>query len=358
MAAQNPTANTEEIIDLTELIERGSVPEDGQEATAAPAPHDRAEDDLQAHMRGLNDASLPAEAAIDDLLAQMETHESAIPSVAAGGPEPDHPVDPNEKLDMPGLGDVDHLLQSLDLPPQPREETDGDSASASGADAGSQDLDSLLAVDAMLDSLHAAGADAAPQGAAQAAPEPPVGAGQPPAAKPEAAPLSDMPDLDDLLAAGAKEEAPLDPGDLAALLAEAQPEAAAVGTPSRTSAQSAPARPADTAPPTAHAADATTAATPSPGRAAPASAATISADELADLLAAAADDVAAAPEPPAAQSPQPVAEAAPGAAPAPSSAAPVPPAGATPDLTADLDALLAEATAHLDADPTDRKSVV
>ena len=122
MAAQNPTANTEEIIDLTELIERGSVPEDGQEATAAPAPHDRAEDDLQAHMRGLNDASLPAEAAIDDLLAQMETHESAIPSVAAGGPEPDHPVDPNEKLDMPGLGDVDHLLQSLDLPPQPRED--------------------------------------------------------------------------------------------------------------------------------------------------------------------------------------------------------------------------------------------
>ena len=151
MAAQNTHENIEEIIDLTELIEKGRIPEAD---TTASSPESAEEAALNTHMRSLNDSvqNVAAEAEIDDLLAQMEYKDedgadaAATPASqtssgdgsAESGMEltdsdtvspsdfalvrmPDgHIVDPHEELHMPGIGEVDNLLNSLDIPPQPR----------------------------------------------------------------------------------------------------------------------------------------------------------------------------------------------------------------------------------------------
>ncbi|MEG6502571.1 hypothetical protein V6C07_05865, partial [Desulfovibrio sp. 1214_IL3152] len=153
MAAQNAHENTEEIIDLTELIEKGEVPAANEQAEQAePAQTDDDQNGLHSHMRSLNEEGRQTDAEIDDLLAQMEARDDnedfpaegemsfaaaadtatdntaaqqadkpagAETAVAPGG----HIVDPNEKLHMPGMGDVDNLLNSLDIPPQPPQRT-------------------------------------------------------------------------------------------------------------------------------------------------------------------------------------------------------------------------------------------
>lgn len=222
MAAQDTHENTEEIIDLTELIEKGAVPEADTEASSPAAGQD---DDLHTHMRSLNDSgqNVAAEAEIDDLLAQMEykdeggadaeatpaAQSSAGDGSAESGMEqtdsdapvrmPDgHIVDPHEELHMPGIGDVDSLLNSLDIPPQPRPH---DNAAPSPEDTDN-------AVDQMLGSLN---------GASRPAPEESdKGAGTPP--------HKDTTDLDDLLAAGTVPE-PVISDELESLLREATPSA-------------------------------------------------------------------------------------------------------------------------------------
>lgn len=99
----------EEIIDLTELIESGNKG-DGRAAAAyaktAPAEDDGEDDDF-----------------------------AAILAETTGGS--DHKVDPDEQLDMSGMGGIDNLLDSLDIPPQPK-------SGAPRKEASGDDLDSAL----------------------------------------------------------------------------------------------------------------------------------------------------------------------------------------------------------------------
>lgn len=218
MAAQNAHENTEEIIDLTELIEKGEVPATDE---AAPAPTDDDQSGLHSHMRSLNEEGRQADAEIDDLLAQMEARDDSEdipaegemppadtdniaapqddePAFSGTGVAPDgHIVDPNEKLHMPGMGDVDNLLNSLDIPPQPPQRS---TAAPSHRNADE-------AVDQMLDGL--------------------TGAACPTAARPETAANgthADTPDVDELLAAGTVPE-PVISDELEALLSASDPAA-------------------------------------------------------------------------------------------------------------------------------------
>lgn len=229
MAAQDTHENTEEIIDLTELIEKGTVPEAD---TTASSPDASEEDDLHTHMRDLNDSGqdVAAEAEIDDLLAQMEyKDEDGADAAAAPAPRTDagdggaesgmaqadsgatapsdfppvrmpdgHIVDPHEELLMPGIGDVDSLLNSLDIPPQPRPH---EKAAPSPKDTDN-------AVDQMLGNLNGASRPAAEHSSGDAG-------------KPH---HEDMSDLDELLAAGTMPE-PVISDELEALLRESAPSA-------------------------------------------------------------------------------------------------------------------------------------
>lgn len=223
MAAQDTHENTEEIIDLTELIEKGAIPEAD---SAASGPTASEEDELHSHMRSLNDGgqNIAAEAEIDDLLAQMEYKEGDADAAASSAPKADagdgsaesgmaqadsdattpsdfspvrmpdgHIVDPHEELHMPGIGDVDSLLNSLDIPPQPRPHEK--------AAPSPEDTDN--AVDQMLGSLNGASRPAAENPPKDAA----------------TAPHDDMSDLDELLAAGTMPE-PVISDELEALLRE------------------------------------------------------------------------------------------------------------------------------------------
>lgn len=233
MAAQDTHENTEEIIDLTELIEKGAVPEADTDASSPAAAQD---DDLHTHMRSLNDngQNVAADAEIDDLLAQMEYKdeggadaeatpaaqanagdgsaesgmESGMEQTDSDSPAPSdfapvrmpdgHIVDPHEELHMPGIGDVDSLLNSLDIPPQPRPHEK--------AAPSPEDTDN--AVDQMLGNLNGASRPSAENSS--------KGAGK--------APHEDTTDLDELLAAGTMPE-PVISDELESLLRESAPSA-------------------------------------------------------------------------------------------------------------------------------------
>lgn len=157
MVAQNSVENDEEIIDLTELIEKGDVPAADK---AAPAP--RNEDEIQAHMQSLNDPDR-ADDEIDALLAQMESKDdeaaqNVVQDLAPSG-EPEHAfasapslgsstaermVDPHEELNMPGISEVDNLLNSLDIPPQPQEHASDGPPESAEPDSVDNAVDQLL----------------------------------------------------------------------------------------------------------------------------------------------------------------------------------------------------------------------
>ena len=161
MVAQNTAETDEQIIDLTELIEKGEVPasDPSVQAHAHAAAEAMAEkEELQEHLRDLNDGAAKADAEIDDLLAQMDIKADAQEDPAdvaldfsAPSTQTDHHIDPNEQLNMPGMGEVDSLLNSLDIPPQPSERDD-EVASPESTDP---------AVDALLNDFNAPAAPAA-----------------------------------------------------------------------------------------------------------------------------------------------------------------------------------------------------
>ncbi len=91
--AAGKKSSSEEIIDLTELIEKGG----------AEAPY--ASRKVQAQVHHDDDD-------IEALLADMDAGDVA-PKSASGK------VDANENLDMSNMGGIDDLLESLDIPPQP-----------------------------------------------------------------------------------------------------------------------------------------------------------------------------------------------------------------------------------------------
>ena len=348
MVAQNTAETDEQIIDLTELIEKGEVPaSDPSEQTRAHAAAEAAaeKEELQEHLRDLNDGAAKADAEIDDLLAQMDIKADAQEDPAdvaldfsAPSTQTDHHIDPNEQLKMPGMGDVDSLLDSLDIPPQPSDR-EAETASPETPDQ---------AVDALLNDFNAPSAPAAPAAAASAtevAAEPHVNLNAPDldelqasvGAAPQSNPTSE---IDDLLSAAspaanlAAEAAPAAPqktfsnDDLDSLL-----EAAAGQTSGPSPIMTAEPAPQPVAAPQPAAVTQPVAA-PQPG---PSAGMDVDIDSL---LAAAANDM---------QQSFDAGQAAtePEAAPAPVSATPT--AAVTND---DLDSLLAAATAELEAEPS------
>ena len=348
MVAQNTAETDEQIIDLTELIEKGEVPaSDPSEQTRAHAAAEAAaeKEELQEHLRDLNDGAAKADAEIDDLLAQMDIKADAQEDPAdvaldfsAPSTQTDHHIDPNEQLKMPGMGDVDSLLDSLDIPPQPSDR-EAETASPETPDQ---------AVDALLNDFNAPSAPAAPAAAASAtevAAEPHVNLNAPDldellasvGAAPQSNPTSE---IDDLLSAAspaanlAAEAAPAAPqktfsnDDLDSLL-----EAAAGQTSGPSPIMTAEPAPQPVAAPQPGTVTQPVAA-PQPG---PSAGMDVDIDSL---LAAAANDM---------QQSFDAGQAAtePEAAPAPVSATPT--AAVTND---DLDSLLAAATAELEAEPS------
>lgn len=97
MAAYNSQAD-EEIIDLTELIETG----DSNAKSVGPKAYASAAAGVSADSGGDD---------FEDLLS------SAVGK--SGSSESSHPFDADEQLDMSGMGDIDNLLESLDIPVQP-----------------------------------------------------------------------------------------------------------------------------------------------------------------------------------------------------------------------------------------------
>lgn len=194
MVAEKIAETDEEIIDLTELIEKGEAP------AAVVPPAESVKEDISVHMQSLNDGQArQGDAEIDALLAQMEAgdEQPVPPPPAARAAAPEHKVDPHEKLDMSGMVEVDKLLDTLDIPPQPHER--GPDA-AQDADPG--DLDN--AVD---DLLNAMSGSAPRKPASESAQEP---------------------DVHDLLAAASPQpEEPNFADDLDALLASAEAPAPA-----------------------------------------------------------------------------------------------------------------------------------
>ncbi|WP_165070219.1 hypothetical protein [Desulfovibrio sp. ZJ200] len=196
MAAQNIADNDEDIIDLTELIEKGEVP-----ANEAAVSAGQAEEALSAQLQSLNDLPQQADKEIDALLAQMEVKDDGAPADEAATTRK---VDPNEELDMPGMGEVDKLLDTLDIPPQPHEDGAAQAAPGSHADSGS--IDSV--VDDLLNSMS---------------PAPPAHSGS-----------DQKPDVHELLSAASAPEATGDalPDDLEALLQANSPGANPAAGPS------------------------------------------------------------------------------------------------------------------------------
>lgn len=216
MAADTPPVpeeNAEEIIDLTELIERGDA---------------ASTQDIDAHIQSLNAQPKGEDAEIEALLAQMDAGDGTSVSQGPAAPleEPvataaPRAVDPHEQLDMSDMGDIDDLLASLDIPPQPRESAAAAPAEAplnapeapvAAAPAGEEMPQSLdQAMDALLNGN-------APQASRPA-----------PAPSPAAAPAAAAgPSVEELLAAAAAPVAPAAPAapepdldaDLDALLNE------------------------------------------------------------------------------------------------------------------------------------------
>ena len=113
MVAKNTAETDDQIIDLTELIEKGEVPanDPSEQPQAAAAPEVEADQEaLNAHLRGLNDGSSAADAEIDDLLAQMDIKDEGQSDpndvaldFSAPSTQTDHPIDPNEQLLMSAL---------------------------------------------------------------------------------------------------------------------------------------------------------------------------------------------------------------------------------------------------------------
>ena len=302
MVAKNTAETDDQIIDLTELIEKGEVPanDPSEQPQAAAAPEVEADQEaLNEHLRGLNDGSTAADAEIDDLLAQMDIKDEgqdAPNDVALDFSAPstltDHPIDPNEQLHMPGMGDVDSLLNSLDIPPQPSERETEIAAPASANQAASPATNPAAddAVDALLNDFHATA----------------------PAPQAPAEPQNSIPDLDELLASVSAAPATGNTSDIDDLL-----NAGNLAAPK--------AEPATAAPSAAPAAQ-------SPA---------FSNDDLDNLLAAAANGLDVAPSPAQTTAPAPHA-----AAPAPTPAATPAPA-ASPDMGVDIDSLLAAAANDL-----------
>lgn len=181
------------IIDLTELIEPGSAGGKAAEAYAKAAVAENPQDDDFGSI--LADISEPAA-------------------------KSDRKVDPNESLDMSGMGGIDNLLESLDIPPQPRE-----SAKKDAPEPPSDELDSVLDDLLVPDSQKSGTAQAPEPAETEVAAD--LDAMFEDAPAPAATPKSDLDaDLDDILASF-DEPAPKSPAKPAEPPKKSEPDIAA-----------------------------------------------------------------------------------------------------------------------------------
>ena len=136
------TADTEEIIDLTDLIEEG-------EPSATTSRPSAEKDSLEEQLQSLNDVPHASDDAIDSLLQEMGQGAAApnavqeLNSPSLSGPDapsqgPDE--NPNEKIVMPGIDDVDALLDHLDIPSQPHTSRVEPVADGAALDSAVEDL--------------------------------------------------------------------------------------------------------------------------------------------------------------------------------------------------------------------------
>ena len=199
----------DDIIELTDIIEKGTVP-----AAADAVDFDKeledlfADSDIEAAISNLSlpdEAPSPAKAAvqepadtgldsdIDAFLDALDgpghaAPENVAPKLAQPTPTPGgRPVNPDEQLQMPDMSDMDSLLEQLDAP----------AATKSAGDIEDLDAGDL---DALLDDILG-GAPASPKAATMT---------PPPATEAEPAPMS-LDDLDALLDAPVAPAAPAAP---------------------------------------------------------------------------------------------------------------------------------------------------
>lgn len=139
----------EDVIELTDIIEKGDAPsqEDIDDAEEAGRMDDLFGNDKNAASELLNGI----ESDIDDLLSQIEAatppqsdgSETRTPPPGGEGKTVPRPVNPDETLEMPGIAEVDYLLENLDIPPQPSPRPTNASPAAPEESA-AEDLDALL----------------------------------------------------------------------------------------------------------------------------------------------------------------------------------------------------------------------
>ncbi|MDR2573848.1 MAG: hypothetical protein LBC94_05840 [Desulfovibrio sp.] len=218
----DPQNVNEEIIDLTELIEKGDKAAAGDVTTGGKTAPKTEENPTGTALESLNEATtVSPEGDIEALLAQMDADgkdEAGAPAEPLVADDTGHVVDPHEKLDMSGMEEVDNLLSSLQIPLQPAPVEDTSQASAQDADApgepptapaadnGVFDLDALLNPVATLNEVTAPLPEAKPQSAPPA--EAQAQAEEKSQSISEASEFSA--ELDDILAAAGEPELPED----------------------------------------------------------------------------------------------------------------------------------------------------
>ncbi|MDR2800809.1 MAG: hypothetical protein LBB52_06030, partial [Desulfovibrio sp.] len=127
----DPQNVNEDVIELTELIEKGDCATAAGSETVSKSVPKAKENATGTALENLNDASAASpEGDIDFLLAQMDAddknemtaqsaNQAEISTDLPTADETGHIVDPHEKLDMSGMKEVDNLLSSLQIPLTP-----------------------------------------------------------------------------------------------------------------------------------------------------------------------------------------------------------------------------------------------
>ncbi|MDR3358571.1 MAG: hypothetical protein LBN96_06945 [Desulfovibrio sp.] len=229
----DPQNTNEDIIELTEIIEKGDSSASADFGTVNKAVPEARENATGTALESLNDAPATSpEGDIDFLLAQMDAddkNETTAQPEAVTADETGHIVDPHEKLDMSGMEEVDNLLSALQIPLTPVQAGGGeDDPTRENADASRNaapapqgdtpfDLDTLLKPRADVNAPE----DAEAQDEQESGDEPPAPPPGADAQAPEKAPTKVRElsaELDDILAAAGEpglpeESSPQQPPD-------------------------------------------------------------------------------------------------------------------------------------------------
>ena len=175
MVAENSAGADDQIIDLTELIEKGTTVHSSPTVNEQPPAQTNngvsSDSSIEQQLASLNESKTAIDGDIEDILAQMDMEENVgsdepvqadtaspqSPQVPQSSvPVADRLVNPHEELEMPGMGEVDDLLSSLNIPPPAGNTMQAGTgqadknvppvAPATSPAAGVDDLDALLSM--------------------------------------------------------------------------------------------------------------------------------------------------------------------------------------------------------------------